>query len=870
MSPARFGSRYEVTTLLGKGGMGEVYSAHDKRLRRDVALKVLPEALAREPERVALFQREAQVIAALSHPNIAAIHELEELDGLRWLVLELVTGETLEERLSRGPLRIGVALSIARQICDALEAAHEKGIIHRDLKPSNIKITADEKVKLLDFGLASAFEVNPRTTDLGGSPTLPASDSVPTHAGTAAYMSPEQFQWKTINKQVDVWAFGCVLFEMLTGKRPFPANTLRETATLVLETEPNWSLLKHVPPRVFNLVQRCLEKDRQSRLHDIADARIEIDHVLDDKTDLRRPEGPVSAKKSKTQWLLAGVLVVGGAVLASAWWRDKGSPAGDRAVRFTIPVSQTNSITQISISPNGRKIAYVAGNDQGIRIIWIRDVDSASAKPLPEAQDPGGLFWAPDNEHLAFFNKELLKTVNVRDGNVRTITEGPGSTSGSWSESGEILIDSPDGDGLFRVSVNGGIRTRVTSPDRSTREQHLQPQFLPDGRQFLFLVKTNQPSTTGIYLGSLDSAQRRFLTNASGKAIFSAPSDLFFVRDGTLYSQRFLMDPPQVTGEAVRIAQHVSASAISGSAAFGASNGVLAYRSGSVFQNSELQWFDRQGNKLGSTAEPAPYTQVLLSPDEKYIAIERRDPDLGSYDIWLADPIKNTNMRLTFEDSSERHPVWFPDSQHLLFSSDKSGWSLLRLGIDSTADAEVVLKSDVPYRPMDITSNDTLLLRDLGQSFFTLGSGGARKPEIFLQSPYTKSGGRLSPNGKWLVFNSTDSGRDEIYIVTFPKSGRRQQISTNGGVQPMWSSSGNEIFYLDLQGRIMAVPFDENQTITTGIPKLLFDMGIAPIAGLNQYTVNGRGTRFLAIRPAASQRNADPIDVIVNWSEIRR
>jgi len=317
------------------------------------------------------------------------------------------------------------------------------------------------------------------------------------------------------------------------------------------------------------------------------------------------------------------------------------------------------------------------------------------------------------------------------------------------------------------------------------------------------------------------------------------------------------------------MAEHVSVSGIAGSAAFGVSNGVLAYRSGSVFQNSELQWFDRQGNKLRTTAEPAIYTQVVLSPDEKHLALERRDPDSGFYDIWLADLTKNTNMRLTFDDSSERHPVWFPDSQHLLFSSDKSGWSLLRVGIDSTADAEVVLQSDAPYRPMDITANDTLLLRDLGQSFFMLRPGRELKPEMFLQSSYTKAGGRLSPNGKWLIFNSSDSGRDEIYIVPFPKSDRKQMISTNGGVQPMWNSTGTEIFYLDLQGRVMAVRVDEKQTITTGIPRLLFETGIAPTIGLNQYAVNGKGTRFLAIRPL-SQREGNPIDVIVNWSEIQR
>ena len=551
--------------------MGEVYRAHDKRLRRDVALKVLPDGLANDPDRVALFQREAQVIASLNHRNIAAIHEFEESGSIRWLVLELVPGETLEERLKRGPLRTVEALSIAKQICDALEAAHEKGIIHRDLKPANIKITPDETVKLLDFGLASAFEVNPRTTDLGGSPTLPSPSSVPQHAGTAAYMSPEQFQWKTINKQVDVWAFGCVLFEMLTGIYTFQANTLRETATLILETEPDWSLLRTRQSRLVDLVRRCSEKDRKIRLHDIADARIEIDRLLQGKSVPKEPVAQATPKSSKQRWALAALFFVFGGIAALALWPRDPLPVAFPPVRFSIPVAQTNSITQVSVSPNGRKIAYVAGNAQGVRVIWIRDIDNAIATPLAGAEDPGGLFWAADNERIAFFSQQGLRIADVRGGAIQTVGQSFGSTSGSWNAAGDMLIDSSEGGGIFRVSAAGGGRTQVTFPDASAGERHYQPQFLPDGRRFLFLIRTNQPNTTGIYLGSLDSGQRWFLTNSSSKAMFSAPSQLLFVRDGILFSQDFELNPPRVFGGTTRIAEHVSASAIGGSAAFGVS-----------------------------------------------------------------------------------------------------------------------------------------------------------------------------------------------------------------------------------------------------------------------------------------------------------
>jgi Tol biopolymer transport system component len=484
---------------------------------------------------------------------------------------------------------------------------------------------------------------------------------------------------------------------------------------------------------------------------------------------------------------------------------------------------------------------------------------------MPAAVDPGGLFWAPDSAHIAFFEKQELKSLDVNDGMVTTIAQTPGATSGSWSLYGDILIDGPEGDGLFRVSAKDGNRTRITSPNRAIGERHYQPQFLPDGRHFVFLMRTNQPDTTGTYLASLDSREQTFLTQASGKAMISS-SQIFFVRDGTLFRQELNMTPPRLVGERVRIADHVSSSGISGSAAFSVSpNGVLAYRSGSSFQNAKLQWFDRAGKQLNVTSEPAVYTQIALSPDEKYIAVERRDPDSGLYDIWLVDPIKNTNTRLTSDDSSQRNPVWLPDSQHLIFSSDKSGWELLKMRIGSTAKPELVLKQNERYRPLDVTANNTLVLRDEGRAFFTLVPGKAREPEIFFQTRFMKSGGRLSPDGKWLAFTSGDSARAEVYVMSFPGADQRLQISTNGGVQPLWNGDGTELFYLDPAGHVMSVTIQEKSGLVAAVPKVLFSIGLAPTSGLYQYAVNGKGTRFLAIPPAA-QEQPTPIDVIVGWA----
>jgi serine/threonine protein kinase len=862
----RFGTRYDIKTLLGKGGMGEVYRAHDRRLRRDVALKILPNDFAQDPQRVTLFMREAHVIASLNHSNIAAIYELEESPNLRWLVLELVEGTTLAERLSRGPLAVREALSIAKQVCEGLEAAHEKGVIHRDLKPSNIKITPDDKVKLLDFGIATAFEANPSTTEGASTPTMRTPSSLPPHCGTAAYMAPEQFQWKVINKQVDIWSFGCVMFEMLTGQAPFQANTLREMATLIIDTDPDWTLLSYVPPRVLNLIQRCLQKDRRARFHDIADARLEIEQLLTDLTASKDMDTGVRPN-SRRQWWLAGLGLAAGIFLGAILLRTTPANLPAPAVRFSIPVAQTNSIAQIAISPHGRRIAYVAGNAKGNRVIWVRNLDDASSRALAGPEDPIGPFWSPNDDMIGFFSDAQLRVVDAFGGNIKTIALAFGSTTGTWSKSGEILIDANEGSGLFRVSVDSGVLTRLTSPDTLKGEKHFQPQFLPDGQRFLYLKRTADSKTSGLYLGSLNSPKSEFVMNTTSKAMFSAPSDLFFLRDGVLLAQEVQFNPPKLIGDPVRIADQISASAISGSAAFGVSNNrVVGYRSGSAFQNARLPWLDRDGKELAVVGEPAVYTQIALAPDEKHAALERRNPTTGSYDIWLADLTRNSSTRLTFEESSERNPIWMPDSRSIVYSSDRLGLQALYLqGIETTGAAELVLKGNEPYRAMDVTASNVLLVRTDGQSFFTFPLRGGQQPTSWLQSSFAKFDARLSPNGRWVAYTATDSGRNDVYVVSFPKADRKKQISTSGGVQPVWNGDGTELFYLDLAGQMTAVKVrEEANGLILGIPKVLFRFRSSS-PGLPQYVVNRQGTQFLVIENVRDEQFT-PIEVIVNWS----
>ncbi len=871
MDSAKFGDRYEILHLLGKGGMGEVYQAHDRKLRRDVAIKTLPDGFAEDPDRVRFFLREAQVIASLNHPNIAAIHELEESVTGRFLVLELVPGETLEERLRRGPVPLKEAVSLARQICEALEAAHEKGIIHRDLKPSNIKITPDGKVKLLDFGLASAFETNPVFLDLANSPTVPAGTVIPTHCGTAAYMSPEQFQWKTINKQVDIWSFGCVFFQLLTGTMPFAAPTMRETATLVLESEPDWSLLSHIPPQLLRLIRGSLEKDRRNRLHDIGDARVALDTLssVGSSAAFASIAQPHKLVPLWTAALLAFLLLVSGIFVSSLVWNSGRSDSGPQPVRFSIPVLQTNSITQMAVSPNGRRIAYVTTNERGTRLIWVRDLDASEPRSFPDTDDPSGIFWSADNKQVAYFSHEELKVVDSADGKTRTLSAAPGATSGTWNGRGDILIDGPEGSGLFRVSLRDGSRNQLTFPDTDKGERHFQPQFLPDEEHFLFLKKTDSRETSGIYLGHLGSQQAKLIVNASSKAMFSEPSHLFFVRDGTLFAQEVQIEKLKTIGEPIRVATHVSASAIMGSSAFSVSqNGVIAYRSGSSSQNGNVQWFSRRGEALDKIGDPAIYTQVAISPDEKHIAIEQRDGDTGAYDIWLGDPMRNTTTRLTLEPSSERNPVWLPDSRHLIFSSDRVGvWALFEMDILSANKAELVLKGTETYRATDVTRDNVLLFRNETGTFYTLALGTRQSPQTFLQTIFIKGGGRLSPDGKWLAYSSDESGQHEVYLIAFPKGDLRRKISINGGVQPIWNAKGTELFYLDFQGRVMSVAI-RNGPVESGIPVPLFKTDTIPVYGLSQYTVNGSGTKFLTIAPV-TDIEPTPIDVVVNWNPAR-
>jgi eukaryotic-like serine/threonine-protein kinase len=605
---------YEIVGPLGAGGMGEVYRARDAKLKREVALKVLPDALSRDGERLQRFQREAEVLASLNHPHIAAIHELAEFGESRFLVLELVEGETLAERLARGPVPIDEALEIASQILLALEAAHDKGIVHRDLKPANIKQTRDGT----DFGLAKVREGGDGQS-LSSSPTMMTA-ATGIIMGTAAYMSPEQAKGKEVDRRSDVWAFGCVLYELLTGRAVFGGETVGEVLGAIFRAEPDWSRLPaETPESIRRLLRRCLQKDRKLRLRDCGDARIEIE---DAKTGSRASEVPrASRRREWLAWASAAAFALV-AVLAIAWALRPAPPA--RELRLDIATPPTTDPISLAISPDGQKLVFAATSD-GRTGLWVRSLDSASAKPLAGTDYATFPFWSPDSRSVGFFADSKLKRIDVDGGFVQTLATVAAGRGGAWSPEG-VIVFAPTGVGtIFRIPAAGGEMVAMTQLQRPEQFNHRFPQFLPDGRHFLFYVQ-GTPDAGGVYVGRIDGSETRRLTNADAAAVYSSSGHLLFVRQGTLFAQDFAPDRLTLTGSPFRVSERIAVHARSFVAALSASAaGPIVYRTGSSGMQRQFVWLDRSGAELGKVGEPdnAEPTSPSLSPDGRRVAMYR-------------------------------------------------------------------------------------------------------------------------------------------------------------------------------------------------------------------------------------------------------
>jgi Tol biopolymer transport system component len=856
---------YEILAPIGAGGMGEVYRARDTRLKRDVALKVLPEAFASDPNRMMRFQREAEVLASLNHPNIAHIFSVADEGSARALAMELVEGES-----PRGPMPFDEAWKIALQIADALAYAHEKGVVHRDLKPANIKVTPDGVVKLLDFGLAKAFSGTPDSisADPANSPTVTmGATAVGVILGTAAYMSPEQARGKSVDRRADIWAFGVVLYELLTGKQLFRGEDLTDILASVVKEHPD---LSAAPEQAQRVLQACLEKDPKKRLQAIGD----VQYLVGGTAAL--VAAPSRSRFSAAGWVAAVVLALGVIPLAVLSYRHS-SEEVPRVVRFTVPPPEQGTFEMAGLpqlSPDGRHIAYIARVQGGPPQLWVRDLDSLTPRAVVK-ETSRFPFWSPDGRSIGFGSGGKLLKVDADGGPALTLCDAPNLLGGTWNRD-DVLLFSPVGSGpILRVPAAGGSATPVTTLDQASGESgHTFPWFLPDGRHFLYTADSSDEDKTAIYVADLQSKESRArVMIAKSNAVYVPPGYLLFLREHILMALPFDAGKLRATGEAFPVAEQVDSNAGPARGYFSASqNGVLAFTSGAQAQNVQMTWFDRSGKTMGTVGPPVDMEWPAISPDGKTVAIDRRDPQTGNYDIWLRDLARGNDSRFTFNPNDDQFPVWSPDGGYLAFLSDRGGQSsVYKKATGGVGRDEIVDKDELIKRPTDWSPDGRLVIEDSSSATPRTSSdiwiapaspgAGGEKPRPYLQTEFQEGTAKLSPNGKWLAYHSDETKRSEVYIMTFPNPGGKWQISTSGGSIPVWSRDGKQLFYIS-GTKMMAVEINgAGANPEPGVPQPLFDVRLG--ANNPSFDVSKDG-RFL-IPTAVEQAAAAPITVVVNW-----
>ena len=875
-------SHYQVTGKLGAGGMGEVYRATDTDLNRDVAIKILPPEVTKDPERLARFRREAQVLASLNHPHIASIYGLEEIEGRPFLVLELVEGEDLSERLKRGPIAMDEVLEIAEQIAEAVEEAHEKGIVHRDLKPGNIKMTSDGKVKVLDFGLAKAYGVDSSegaSTDLSQSPTLTRQTAMGVILGTAAYMSPEQAKGKAVDRRTDIWAYGCVLYEMLTGKKAFDGEDVSEILAAVIRGEPDWSVLPaHTPTSINRLLHRCLEKGRKRRLGSIDVARLEIGDS--DKAPLVTGS-PATATTSGRRWSLAltlGTLLVG-ALLGSVILWNVMRPPPLRIARLQItPLADELFVTapgraDVTISPDGEKVIY-RSQDAGEIKLFARRLDQFEAAALTGlGNDPQFPFFSPNNDSLGFYADGALKKISFDGGPVVTLCKIPSLSGASWGPDDTIIFAIGvqfQRNGLLRISAAGGEPEILTIPAEGELS-HRWPEILPNGRAVLFEVDRLGPiESSSIAVLSLETGEYRVLLDGGSNPRYLSTRHIVYAgASNTLWAAGFDPDQLEVTSAPAPVLENVQTR--SGHVAdFGISKrGTLVYLpADDKRSNRGLVWVDRQGNEESLSAEQHHYQNVALSPDGGHLAMEIRE---DAVDIWILDLERGTTTRFTFDERRDRYPAWSADGRWIFFHSDRNGGGVFRKLADGTGVAEQ-LTSELAM-PLTTTPDGRMLaLHTFGGDLHLLEIEG--EPEStststpLLQSPFAERAPSLSPDGRWLAYQSNESGHPEIYVRPFPNVDEgKWQISNDGGTQPAWAPDGRELFFRSGESMVV-VPVEMDPSFEPGHPSVLFESRY--FDSLLSYAVAADGRRFLMIKEETATDGTSPppqIHVVLNWFE---
>jgi Tol biopolymer transport system component len=896
---SRLGS-YEITAKLGEGGMGEVYRATDTKLRRDVAIKVLPAAFTEDKERLARFEREAQLLAQLHHPNIASIFGLEESDGTRALVMELVEGPTLAERLEQGPLAFEESLAVAVQVAHALEEAHEKGIIHRDLKPQNIKASADGKVKVLDFGLAKAMDPTGAASGAGSvsalakSPTLTMGATVQGMIlGTAAYMAPEQAKGLAVDKRADIWAFGVVLYEMLCGGSLFGGDTVGDTLAAVIRAEIDLEKLPATTPlAIRQLLRRCLERSPKNRLHDIADARIVLEEVLAGKLETPAPGIALAASTpapARARWLLAASglvagLLIGGTVVALRSGRAGERPAAE-LTQFTVRAPEgTGFVRGLAISPDGRKIAFVARSANGRVSLWVRSLDALEPRQLPETDDARYPFWAPDSRRLGFFSQRSLKWTDSEGGSPLVIA--PASSvqdvrGAAWGADDTILYAPTFTGPILAVSVSGGASTPATKlPANGEIGTTRFPSFLPDGRRFVYYASAGTGTEPGqLFLGRLGSLDAKLLGPAHSTATYAAPGYLVYARGESLVAHRFDDRREELVGEPVPMGVPMGGSlSVSGLRSVAiAPTGALVYRSDKR-NASQLVWVDRSGHELDSLSDATSIWHYAprLSPDGRLVLVGHYEGQGNLGEIWLHDVTRKLANRLTFDGGDDYLPLWLgPGNREFLYNSPRpnSSGAIYRAAIDRPNEEKLWLPGERNQVPDAVTPDGKRVVFERTDergkiNLWIRALDGASAETRLGPETSTEISADISPDGRWLAYASDATRTWEVYVRRLDGSGGVVRISRDGGFQPLWRRDGRELFYVDANGHLMAVPIAlsaAGDSLQPGAPTTLFEARLEESTD-RQYDAGENGQRFVLNRSVAN--DSVPIVVVLDWKAL--
>jgi eukaryotic-like serine/threonine-protein kinase len=859
--------------------MGEVYKARDTRLERTVAVKVLAQHLSASPEVRQRFEREAKTISQLSHPHICALYDVGNQDGVEYLVMEYLEGETLAERLVKGPLPLEQTLRFGIESADALDKAHRQGIVHRDLKPGNVMLTKSG-VKLLDFGLAKAVQPASSASALTSLPTEgPALTAEGTLLGTFQYMAPEQLEGKEADVRTDIFAFGAVLYEMATGQKAFSGRSRASLIGAILKDEPPpiSTVQPMTPPALDRIVNTCLAKDPEERWQSAADIKRELRWLAEGPGTVVLPSVSRGKSREHVAWALAATFLLATAGLALLLWRRPEPPR--KAVQFIVASPEKSVLGYtFALSPDGERIVFEADR-AGQKQLWLRPLDSTEVRPIPGTEGGSLPFWSPDSRFLGFWADGKLKKIAISGGPVETLADAPVLRGGTWNAE-EVIVFGPDvGSPLLRVSASGGAVSPVTTIDKTRGEiGHRWPVFLPDGRHFLFLALNQNSQEGAICIGSLDSTQKKILMRSSSRPLYAQPGYLLYAGGHRLLAQAFDASTLKATGEPLLLAEGVDPIGQVGPTGYVrmsvSTTGALAFRRESE-RLGQLTWYDRSGKKLGTVGPPGDYNDPALSPDGARLVVLRTDQRSRSADIWSFDLGREAFARLSFDSAALGFPVWSPDGEQIVYAAFRSGsTNLYRKAASGSGRDDLLLKSDAFKFPTDwsrdgrfmlYTSFDPRTQLDL----WLLPMPGPTKPMPYVVADGLQRHGRFSPDTRWVAYTSDESGRQEIYVQAFPSTGGRWQVSSSGGDNAFWRSDGRELFYLDAELQLMAVDVKGSETFESGTPRSLFRISPPDVVGLagshRNYVPAADGKRFL-VNSKVEGAPVTPIVVVLNWT----